>query len=115
MATGIETRATVEDLYRAEGRAELIDGKVVELMASGDLPCDVGLNIAISLRQYAARAGQGIAKGDGQGYVVPELPSGRESFQPDASYHRGPRPKDRMHFIQGAPTFAVEVRSQGGY
>jgi Uma2 family endonuclease len=43
------------------------------------------------------------------------LPSGRESFSPDASYHRGPFPKDPMRFITGAPHFAAEVRSESDY
>lgn len=52
---------------------------------------------------------------DGIGYAVPELPSGRESFSPDASYYDGPRPKNRMRFIEGPPTFAAEVRSENDY
>jgi Uma2 family endonuclease len=49
------------------------------------------------------------------GYAVPELPSGRQSFSPDASYHVGPRPANRMRFIEGAPVFAVEVQSENEY
>src|SRR5207244_4100586 len=52
---------------------------------------------------------------DGIGYAIPELPSGRESFSPDASYYVGPRPVNRMRFIEGAPTFAVAVRSENDY
>ena len=44
---------------------------------------------------------------------MPMLPSGRESFSPDASYYNGPFPADDMRFIEGPPTFAVEVRSEG--
>jgi Uma2 family endonuclease len=98
-----------------EGKAELIGGKVVTFGASGDLPTDVALEITISLRAYAKQAGNGVAKSDGIGYAVPELPSGRESFSPDASYFVGDRPVNRMRFIEGAPTFAVEVRSENDY
>jgi Uma2 family endonuclease len=56
-----------------------------------------------------------VAYGDGIGYAVPELPSGRESFSPDASYYDGPRPANRMRFIAGPPTFAAEVRSENDY
>jgi Uma2 family endonuclease len=49
------------------------------------------------------------------GFTVPELPSGRESFSPDASYYAGPFPADEMRFIEGPPTFAVEVRSESDY
>jgi Uma2 family endonuclease len=115
MAAGTETRATLDDLYRVEGKAELIGGRIVHLMATGDLPSDIALNITVSLRDYAKRVGKGVAKGDGAGYAVPELASGRESFNPDASYYDGPRPANRMRFIQGVPRFAAEVRSEHDY
>jgi Uma2 family endonuclease len=108
-------RATLDDLYRVEGKAELIGGRIVHLMASGDLPGTVAEEIFVSLRLDARGAGRGVAHADGVGYAVPELPSGRESFSPDASYYSGPRPTNRMRFIEGAPTFAVEVRSENDY
>ena len=37
----------------------------------------------------------------------------RESFSPDAAYFIGPNPG--MKFIEGAPLFAAEVRSEGDY
>ena len=49
------------------------------------------------------------------GFAVPELPSGRESFSPDASYYVGPLPDNPMRFVEGPPTFAVEVRSENDY
>jgi Uma2 family endonuclease len=108
-------RATLDDLYREEGKAELIGGRIVRFMASGDLPSVVASEIFVSLRQHARSTGQGVAFPDGIGYAVPELPSGRESFSPDASYYTGPRPANRMRFIEGPPTFAVEVRSENDY
>jgi Uma2 family endonuclease len=108
-------RATLDDLYREEGKAELIGGRIVRFMASGDLPSVVAFEIAVSLRAYARTTGQGVAYSDGIGYAVPELPSGRESFSPDASYYIGARPVNRMRFIEGPPTFAVEVRSENDY
>src|SRR6266487_3346307 len=115
MASGIVTRATLDDLYREEGKAELIGGRVVRYMASGDLPSVVAGEIFISLRLFSKTTGQGVAYGDGIGYAIPELPSGRESFSPDASYYVGPLPADLMRFVEGPPTFAVEVRSEGSY
>jgi Uma2 family endonuclease len=109
------TRATPDDLYREEGKAELIGGRIVRFMASGDLPSVVAFEIAVSLRAYARASGTGVAYPDGIGYTVPELPSGRESFSPDASYYVGARPPNPMRFIEGAPTFAVEVRSENDY
>jgi Uma2 family endonuclease len=109
------TRATLDDLYRVEGKAELVAGRIVHLPLSGDLPSEVAGEILIRLHAYAKVVGQGKAKGEGIGYAVPELPSGRESFSPDVSYHIGPRPTNRMRFIEGAPIFAVEVRSENDY
>ncbi len=108
------TRATLDDLYNEEGKAELIGGRIVRFMASGHLPSAVAGEIFVSLRQYAKTTG-GNAHGDGIGYAVSELPSGRESFSPDASYHVGALPVNPMRFIEGPPTFAVEVRSENDY
>ena len=108
-------RATLEDLYRTEGKAELIGGRVVKYMASGYLPNRVAFRIARSLEDYAVQLGRGVATTDGVGYAVPELPSGRESFSPDAAFHLGSLPANLMRFIEGAPTLAVEVRSENDY
>src|SRR4051794_5604910 len=75
MAGETETRATLDDLYKVEGKAELIDGRIVQFMASGDLLTEVALNICISLRTYAKKVGKGVAKCDGIGYAISELPS----------------------------------------
>jgi Uma2 family endonuclease len=110
----VQPRATIDDLYSVEGKAELIGGRVVRFMASGYLPSRVAFRIARWLEEYAEAHG-GIAAPDGLGYTVPELSSGRESFEPDASYYNGTLPPNQMRFIEGAPTFAVEVRSEGDY
>lgn len=104
-------RATIEDLYRVEGKAELVNGEIVEMPPSGDDPSRASLNISISLRQYELHTGQGRAYADGAGFRV-HLPH-RESFSPDAAYHLGPR--TGMRFLEGAPVFAVEVRSEHDY
>jgi len=115
MATVSTPRATLDDLYKVEGKAELIGGRIVRFMASGQLPRHVAGNIYVSLRQHTKTKKKGVAHGDGIGYAVPELPSGRESFSPDASCYFGPLPKNRMRFIEGAPDFAAEVRSENDY
>ena len=115
MGSVTTTRATLDDLARAAGKAELINGRVVMFMPTGDLPTDAANEIYVSLRIYAKSVGKGVAKADGVGYAVPELPSGRESFAPDASYYDGPRPANRMKSITGAPTLAAEVRSEHDY
>jgi len=108
-------RATPDDLYRVDGKAELIGGRIVRFMASGHLPSRAAFRISRSLDDYVEQMGTGYAYPDGIGFVVPELPSGRESFSPDACYYVGPLPANRMRFIEGPPTFAVEVRSENDY
>jgi Uma2 family endonuclease len=115
MSTVTPVPATLADLAREGGKAELIGGRIVRLMPSGDFPSAVAGEIFVGLRAHAKATGLGVAYGDGVGYAVPELPSGRESFSPDASYYGGPRPADRMRFIPGPPTFAAEVRSENDY
>ena len=105
---------TLEDLYRVDGKAELIGGRIVRMSPSGHLPGQVAGEIFVSLLAYAKRH-KGIAYADGVGYAIPELPSGRQSFCPDASYHTGPLPTNLMRFLEGAPTFAAEVRSENDY
>jgi len=115
MSTIQQTRATLDDLYRTPGKAELIGGRIVHHMATGRTPNRVAFRIARSLDDYAEGAGRGEAYTDNMGFAVDELPSGRESFSPDASYYDGPMPADAMRFIEGPPTFAAEVRSDTDY
>jgi Uma2 family endonuclease len=110
-----QTRATIADLSRWPGKAELIGGRIVPLMVTGRRPNRVAARIFRSLDDYAASRGMGEAYTDNMGFAIPRLPSGRESFSPDASYYVGPFPADDMRLIQGPPTFAVEVRSENDY
>jgi Uma2 family endonuclease len=109
--------ATLDDLMRVSGKAELIGGRVIEYMPSGLLPSRVARRITRSLEDYATAAGTGEAFGDNLGYAVASLfpANTRGSFSPDASYYVGPLPPNLMKFISGAPTFAVEVRSENDY
>ena len=107
-----QARATLKDLYREPGKAELIGGRIVQLMATGRKPNRIAGRIFRSLDDYALKIGKGEAYTDNMGFEVPVLPSGRESFSPDTSYHAGPFPENPMRFIKGPPTFAVEVRSE---
>jgi Uma2 family endonuclease len=106
------TRATLADLARTPGKAELIGGRIVELMPTGIRPNEVAGNIYASLRSYVRTNKCGRAFTDNIGFSVPQLSSGRESFSTDASYYMGPVPANVMRFVEGAPTFAVEVRSE---
>lgn len=105
--------ATLDDLMRVEGKAELVAGRIIHQVASGFEPSQVAFEIAVSLRQYARERGAGFAFGDGIGYACqPPLSSGRQSFSPDASFYPGPRSERPMKFIEGHPLFAVEVWSE---
>src|SRR5262245_43027923 len=115
MAHVEQVRATVEDLYRVKEKAELIDGRIVYQMATGRRPARVGGRIYRSLDDYAEKTGRGEAYPDSAGFVVPLLPSGRQSFAPDTSYYDGPFSDEPMRFIEGPATLAVEVRSENNY
>lgn len=67
-------RATLDDLYREPGQAELIGGGIVRETASGHTPARVAFEIAVSLREHVRRDGRGFAYPDGIGFAVPELP-----------------------------------------
>lgn len=117
MSTGFITskRATIADLLKVPGKAELIDGRIIHFMATGYLPSRIAGRIYRSLAEYGERAGRGEAFADNCGFSVDELSSGRESFAPDAAYYTGPPPSNRMKFIPAAPDLAIEVRSEGDY
>jgi Uma2 family endonuclease len=113
--TRTHTAATIEDLYRVEGKAELIGGRIIPLMPTGRRPNRIVFRIAKSLDDHAEATGLGEAYTDNMGFAVPRLSSGRESFAPGTSYFQGPHPLNDMRFIHGAPVFAVEVRSENDY
>ncbi len=108
MSGATEVIATLDDLYRVEGEAELIAGKIVHFLRTGRVPSRVASRIFRSLDDHAQVIGRGEAYND-------NLSSGRQSFSPDASYSLGPFPANGMRFIEGPPTLAVEVRSEGDY
>ena len=108
-------RATIADLAREPGKAELIDGRIVRYMATGIRPSRIAARIFRSLDDHATSTGRGYAFTDTLGFAVPELFSGRESFSPDASYYDGPLSENSMKFVDGPPTLAVEVRSENDY
>jgi Uma2 family endonuclease len=108
-----KTQATIEDLYRVpeHGKAELVDGELVLMSPTGGIPGRAALKISISLGRHEEQYGGGYAIGDNVGFIV-DLPN-RRSFSPDAAWFVGD--VDRMEFLDGAPRFAVEVRSEGDY
>ena len=102
--------ATIDDLYRVDGKAELVNGEIVDMAPTGGEPGYAGGEVFAALRSYAREQKRGIAVTDNVGFHV-NL-ADRESFSPDAAYHLG---RPTMKFYEGAPVFAVEVRSDGDY
>jgi Uma2 family endonuclease len=110
-----ESTATTEELikklYQTDGKAEIVNGEIFEFMSTGDEPATAAANILVSLKLYQRESNLGRAYSDNTGFLV-NLPH-RKSFSPDASFYIGKR--SGMKFLQGAPIFAVEVRSENDY
>ena len=107
-----KVKATIEDLYKVpdNAKAEIIDGEVVLMLPTGDMPARASFKIAMSLSLMEGKIA-GRAYPDNVGYKV-NLPN-RGSFSPDASFYTGRA--TGMRFLEGAPVFAVEVRSENDY
>jgi Uma2 family endonuclease len=108
-----KTEATIEDLYRVpeNGKAEIINGELVLMPPTGGIPGRAGGRIYRSLDDYERKTGGGYAFPDNVGFIV-NLPN-RRSFSPDAAFFTGELRGGL--FLEGAPVFAVEVRSDGDY
>jgi Uma2 family endonuclease len=110
IVTAEQTKQLVEELYRIEGKAEIVGGEIVRLPLSGGLPSHATGAILFSLSQQEK-------KGVGRTYTstvafLIDLPH-RKSISPDASWYVGPR--WGMKFPEGAPLFAAEVREADEY
>ncbi|MFO1429228.1 MAG: Uma2 family endonuclease [Candidatus Competibacteraceae bacterium] len=112
MTVATKKPATIDDLYRVpeHGKAEIVDGELRLMSPTGFLPGRAGGTIFISLRLYEGKV-PGRAIPDNVGFIV-DLPN-RRSFSPDVAFHTG-KPTG-MKFLEGAPVFAVEVRSENDY
>lgn len=110
---GIKTEASIDDLYRLPDscKAEMVNGELVLMSPTGFLPGRAGGEIYASLRDYERRTKSGYALPDNVGFVV-NLPN-RRSLSPDAAFYIG-KPTGGK-FLDGAPIFAAEVRSENDY
>jgi len=108
-----KTQAAIEDLYRVpeNGKAEIVNGELILMPPTGDMPSRAAFNIASSLREFARGKNIGRAYPDNTGYKV-NLPD-RDSFSPNASCYTAK--STGMKFLEGAPAFAVEVRGEFDY
>ena len=105
--------ATIDALRRVpdHGKAEVVNGTVKLMSPTGGRPARAGGKIYASLLRHEEEHGGGYALPDNAGFLV-DLPN-RQSFSPDAAWYVGPTID--MGFVNGAPQFAVEVRSEGDY
>lgn len=104
-------QASVEDLSRVKGKAELVGGEIVCMHAASDDHNTAAGSIYASLLLFARNTGLGRAYTDNGGFLC-DLPD-RKSFSPDAAFYTGPR--GGRKFLPQAPDFAVEVRSDEDY
>lgn len=101
--------ATLEDLFAVEGKAELVDGRLVLMSPSGSAHNLAARNVAHRLTEHEWENGGGRAYVDGAGFIA----STRRTFSPDAAWYVGPDPGGRV--VEGVPVLAVEIRSPEDY
>ena len=75
MSTKVE--ATIEDLYKVEGKAELVNGEIILMSPTGFLPGYAAGEIFSSLREYSKR--EGIASAETFGSLADKL---RDALKP---------------------------------
>jgi Uma2 family endonuclease len=109
--TAVSIEELINRLYRTEGKAEIINGEVIEMPPTGFFPGRASSRIFQSLDDYEQQNNGGYAIPDNVGFLV-KLPT-RSSFSPGAAFYIGPPTGGK--FINGAPVFAAEVRSEWDY
>lgn len=109
IATDPATEQLIAELYQIDGKAEIVDGRIVLMSPTGGRPGRASSAIYLSLVDHE-NAANGWAYPDNVAFIV-DLPN-RKSFCPDAAFSQVP---PDMEFVKGAPAFAAEVRSEGDY
>lgn len=108
---GGRQEALVDELYRVDGKAEIVNGRIVRMSPAGGLHGYAAGSIYASLLEYARQTSRGFSLPDNVAFIV-NLPH-RRSFSPDAAFWTGARLTRK--FPDGPPIFAVEVRSPEDY
>src|SRR5919197_484567 len=101
MAT--KRRATIADLYRVpeSAKAEIVNGRLVQMPPTGDVPNRAAGAIYVSLR-LSERSVDNIHRGrayTNNAVFKVKLPN-RQSFSPDAAFYIGEH--TGMRFLEGA-------------
>lgn len=102
--------ATIPDLFLIKGRAELIADRVVVYPLMGEASGCAKVEILVALDDHSRRCPGSEAYGGTVVYAVPRMASGRQSFSPDVSFHANPPWNETAMWVEGPPTFAVEIR-----
>jgi Uma2 family endonuclease len=103
------TDQLIAELYQIDGKAEIVDGRIVRMSPTGRRPGRASAAIYHNLLLYEKTA-SGFAYPDNVAFLV-DLPK-RKSFAPDAAFSKE---APEMEFGKGAPLFAAEVQSDGDY
>ena len=105
----LERQATVTDLERVGGKAEIVNGKLVLMSPAGDFHNTAAASVVTSLKLHQRAHGGGRAYTDNGSFIV----SPARSLSPDAAWYTGPR--SGAKYLHGAPALAVEIRSESNY
>ena len=113
MSTVERQPATIDDLYKVEGKAELVGGEIVKMSPSGEYHGSLAGLIYRSLWNYGDKSRIGRAFPDNTAFLC-NLPH-RKSFAPDVSFYLIGQPRSGRKFLPEPPVFAVEIRSENDY
>jgi Uma2 family endonuclease len=109
VATDPTTEQLIAELYKIDGKAEIVGGRIVYMSPTGRKPGRASGAVYRSLCNYE-KSGRGWAYPDNVAFLV-DLPN-RKSFAPDAAFSTE---SPEMEFGQRSPEFALEVRSEGDH
>jgi Uma2 family endonuclease len=101
--------ATIQDLHKVEGRAELVHGRIVRLPLFEGVVGTAAANILFSLTMHERAHGGGCAYGASVAFIC----NPRRTVSPAVSWYVGP--EAGPDFPTGAPVFAVELRDVRDY
>ncbi len=108
MSASVET--LIKDLYATDGKAEIVNGAIVQLPPTSHPASHAEGEIFVSLRAHSKQtlATNARAFACCVAYLC-DLPH-RKSFCPDVSYYTGE--SSGMKFPMQPPIFAVEIRNE---
>ena len=114
MAT-VTTRATLDDLLKTDGKAELIGGKIVHFMVSGFQPSVVAARDRGEPPSVCEDRDARFRGGRRHGVRRPRTSFGSRVLLSGCGLFRRPATRARIRFVEGLPALAVEVRSENDY